>query len=266
MAMENGDPGAGNPTSGAPGGTGASPSPTGQPGATPPAGAQPGSTGQPEQTVPLAALREERQARQRLQAQLQELQRRHAAPTPPAHPPSAPDPAHEEVRRNFYELFPHFKAFENVKPEQVQGLLGLLEREPQREALFTHYWQNFGRGALRALGTEIKSVFGGDLEPTARRYIDDAYMAWLESDPDAQARFYEHDPTLASDFVKAYSAALLEPYGRSVLAKEQQRAERRARLPMANPRTNAVPAGGKPTKKLEGDEVHAAAAERFFRG
>lgn len=254
--------GVGDPT-GQPGGTGGSPAPTGQPGATPPAGATPGSTGPPEQTVPLAALHEERRARQQLQRELNQLRSR-PAPTPT--PPSAPDPAHEEVRRNFYELFPHFKAFERVKPEQIDGLLGLLDREPQREAMFTQYWQNFGRGALRALGAEIKSVYGGDLDPASRRYIDDAYVAWLENDPDAQIRFYEHDPTLAGDFIKAYSAALLEPYGRGVLAKEQARAERRSRLPMANPRTNAVPANGKPPKKLEGDEVHTAAAEAYFRG
>ena len=215
--------------------------------------------------MPLAALREEREARQRLQRELNTLRSR-PAPTPPATPPSAPDPAHEEVRRNFYELFPHFKGFEKLKPEQIDGLLGLLEREPQREAMFSQYWQNFGRGALRALGAEIKTVYGGDLEPKARRYIDDAYLAWLENDPEAQQRFYEHDPTLASDFIKAYSAALLEPYGRGLLAKEQARAQRRASLPMANPRTNAVPANGKPVKKLEGEEVHTAAAEKFFRG
>ncbi len=192
------------------------------------------------------------------------MQEEHARHARPAQPPPAHDPAREEVVRNFYELFPHLKHFEQVKPEQIQGLLKLLENEPQREAQFAHYWQTFGRGSLRSLTDGLKGVFGGDLDAETRSLIDDAYMAWLERDPEAQRRFYENDPSLANDFIKRFDTGLLEPIRRMTLAKEQERAERRSRLPMANPRTAAVPPNGKPKTKLTDEENHQAAAAAFF--
>lgn len=266
MPPEETGAGVGTPTqeTGAPGVTGGAPTTTtGQPTTTTPAGASTGGQPTAPRTVPLSELQAERVRRQQIERELQRL--RSTPQAQPTHATTQPsDPAADEVRRSFYELFPHMRAFEKVKPEQLDGLLQMLEREPERAAQFQHYWSTFGRGALRMLGEKLTPIFGGQPESAARRFLDAAFLDWLENDPEAQNRFFEHDPTLAEDFVKRFDASILDPIRRSTLAKEQERAAKRMALPTSNPRTSAVPPNGQAKKKLEGEELHAAAAERFF--
>lgn len=256
----------GSPTpsdpSGSPSGVSAgSPPSAGQPspsGAPSPAGAQPAAPAAPavpKGYVPIHRLNEYADQNRSLRA---ELARRSQ---PPAAPPAAVNAQDEEVKSAFFKLFPAAKALFDLPAEKLSHAL---DRMGQHEASFEHYWTNFGSTALRALRGGIQKTYGAQPDPVAGRFVDAAFIDWLENDQDAKQRFFTGDPELVDDFLKKFTSSLLDPIRRTAVAAEQQRITRRDALPRATPRGGTLGANGAPQKPKTAEELHEQAAEAFI--
>lgn len=242
--------------------TAGTPASAGQPnptGAQPPAGARPvapAAPAVPSGFVPIHRLNEALGRIKQMNGELTQLRR----PAAPAAPAATPNAADEEVKQAFFKLFPGAKALLDLPADKLSHAL---ERMGQHEASFEHYWTSFGSAALRALNGGIQKTYGGQPDAPTRRLIDAAFIDWLESDQEAQHRFFTGDPTLADDFWNNFTSKLLDPIRRTAVASEQQRITRREALPRPTPRGATLGQGGQPKPKTA-EELHEAAAEAFI--
>lgn len=184
----------------------------------------------------------------RLQQELQTLR----TPKPPA---AQPDERSEAIKQEFFKLFPQAQQLFELPLEQVQKLLQVA---PQLQAQGEHYWGAVGNGQLRQITESMTKLYGGPPEGKALRWAQTAFIDWVENDPAANQRYIAQDPSLASDFMKAFEASFLDPIRRKAVVVEEQRGTRRAALPRPGPRTAAM-GQGPPAKPKTEDELHDAA-------
>ncbi len=252
------------PPSGGQQNTGVQPPTPGGTGATPPSqtpsGASPAGNGQPPtnngEWIPRTRLNDvTERARQEIARLQQEL---HNARNPrPA--PTAPDPEQERIKEQFFQLFPNAKQLFALAPDKLESLIGAA---PQFHAQTEHYWTNVGQDYLRQLEQSMQKVYGGSPDAKARRWIETAFIDWIQNDDAAKQRYLSRDPGLVGDFWQSVESLMLEPVRRSAIAGEQRRSERRSRLPVPGTGTQTLGKGPGPKPKDE-DELHERAFEAF---
>ncbi len=254
---DGGSPGVTPPS---PSGTGATP-PTPPPssGGTSAAGSGPPPGAQPGEWIPRTRLNEvtdrARQEIARLSGELQRYQQF----VERSQPASAPDPEGDAIKQQFFKLFPAAQKLFQLPPEQLEQLLGTA---PQFQAQTEHYWTTVGQNVLRQLEQSMTKVYGGQPDAKARRWLETAFIDWVQNDDQAKARYINQDPTLVGDFWQSVESLMLEPVRRSAIASEQRRSDRRSRLPVPGVGTQALGKGpaGKPKDE---DELHERAFEAF---
>lgn len=261
-----------------------------QSGAQPPRALGPGSaTGLPapgpDQRTPttysqeqynqvVTGYRDRERALQGASAQIQLLQRQVAALTGAAPPtqttgqqPQLSD-ADQKAITAVYRLFPGLKPLLEKSqelltlPQAVQGFK--TDAEARWTDLGTRMWQAFDQTVSQAFP-------GGKLHPFAQQSIDSAFVAWLEADKNAAARYRLGDMTLPTEFMAMYRNGVIVPAQRAAGTQPQQRgvpgrAGAQPRVPRGGP--SASPAGQRPAQPDPKDAgaVHDAAADAYFAG
>lgn len=244
------------------------PTSTEQPAGTPaPTGASPGSAAPAAQPprdangefVPRSRLNE---VTARARREIEQYQRRiqEFETVAGRQPPPPVNAEAEAIKRQLFELVPELKALAGIPADKLQGLL---QMAPQLEAHTKQYWTNVGGHTLRQLHDAMEKAYGGPVDAKARTWVQAAFTNWLENDQDAYARYINQDPSLAQEFFANFQKLMLDPIGRSALAREQRRAETRRGLPNAGPRTTVQANGNPPTKPKDDDERGALAWAAF---
>lgn len=244
------------------GGTGVTPPTPGGTGATPPppSGAPSAGGGQPPSNngdwIPRSRLNE---VSERARTEIQRLQGELRAVNQPKPPAEAPDPQAEQIKAQFFKLFPAAEKLFSMQPEKLEQLL---QQGPQFQAQTEHYWTTVGGNYLRQLGESMQKVYGGTPDAKARRWVENAFIDWVQHDPQATTRYLQQDPALVADFWQSVESLMLEPVRRSAIANEQRRADRRSRLPVPGQGTQAL-GKGPANKPKDEDELHERAFEAF---
>jgi hypothetical protein len=207
-------------------------------------------------------------------AQIQLLQRQVAALTG-AQPPSQTtgqqpqlSEADQKAITAVYRLFPGLKPLLEKSqelltlPQAVQGFK--TDAEARWTDLGTRMWQAFDQTVSQAFP-------GGKLHPFAQQSIDSAFVAWLEADKNAAARYRLGDMTLPTEFMAMYRNGVIVPAQRAAGTQPPQRgvpgrAGMQPRVPRGGP--SASPAGQRPAQPDPKDAgaVHDAAADAYFAG
>jgi hypothetical protein len=282
MSVEqNGAAGTPSAGTGETGGGTPSPTPTTSPSGTPqasqPAAGTP-AAGQPAATpaqrrfeyqedrsnwVPPHRLRETSTRVQQLERELYAQQQRVAA-LAGVQPPQAPeDPETAAIRQQFERLYPGLAKLN----ERAERLAALAEMDPQSmTSAQEHYWESLGRQTFNRLDEKVQSLIGGELTPFARRTMQSAFAAYIQSDQDLAVRYAGQDPKLLDDFLKEYQTGFLDPYRRTITTQQAPRHERVRNLPRGGNST-AIPGGGPAQlKPADTDEYHGAAFRAFTQG
>ena len=147
---------------------------------------------------------------QEYQTRLQQVQTQlHAlvGVTPPQNPEI------EAVRNQFGQLYPGLSKIE----ERAQQVMELLERSGDIESQTSHYWQSYGRQTMDRLFEQAQTSLGGPLTDEAKRVLHSAFTGFVSSSPEMTER-YSSDPTLVTEFWKAFSSSFVDPARRAAAA------------------------------------------------
>jgi hypothetical protein len=218
--------------------------PVAQGGEKTPAGAQPDKTAQsttPGQTPAsaqanrgddsqqrglIADLQKERQARQRLEQQFQQLQgnldaeRRRVQALAGVTPRTQEDQDLDEIRGRIVKMFP---ALGKLTEEQLDRLAGLESQASSIEEATQHHWTVHSKGMLSNLYTHVATEIGGDLSERQKQAIGRAYLSTAEQNPEFLARHEAGDPKLIEEFAKAWIEDWFEPARKAVVQTEARR-------------------------------------------
>lgn len=124
----------------------------------------------------------------------------------------------DQVKQQFFQLFPNAK---NLF-EKAETLEKLAERLPDLEEQQNHYWGAYGRQALGQLFSTAEQTLGGPLNDVGRNHLRNAFISYLQSDPQLAMRYAE-DPSIVTDFWKEFSSGLIDPVRRTATAQVVQR-------------------------------------------
>jgi hypothetical protein len=269
------------------GGGGPADDPAGQqPGAPPRAPVQSPATGYPPGAGPdtrppqytpeqvsqvVTGYRNLLQRSQAIEAQNQLLQRQVAALTgvqPPQQQPGQQlSEADQKAIAAVYRLFPQLKPL----LEKAQDILTLPDTVNTFKTEAEGRWVDLGNRMWHQFDQAVKEIYPGQLHPFAQKAIDAAFVSWLETDPQAGARYRVGDMTLPGEFLKMYRNGLVVPAMRAGNPSTPQRGltgrqppGQPPRVPRGGPGGNAI--GQQPPQPNVKDPaaVHDAAADAYF--
>jgi hypothetical protein len=179
--------------------------------------------------------------------------------------PATPDPESDGVRSQFAKLFPGLAKLETMADKLERAAAfdydGVQSSQQQ-------VWVAHGNQVLQTLSEKVKSAYGGaDLSPKALQRIQRSFVNEVAEDPQMQARYSAGDLTIIDEFIKDYTAGVLDPYRRSTAAAAQPGNPAARRLPRGGGGSAVI--GGQPpptVKPSDGDAYHKAAYDRFVQG
>lgn len=245
-------PAAGNPTT-----------PTAGAPATPAAPAAPSFTYKEDRGnwVPPHRIRESSERAKQLERELDYERRRVAALSGVAAPAAPEDPETSEIKAQFFKLFPWAKKLADLAPEKLEALIGF---DPSSiGSAEEHYWNQLGAQTLASVEEKVAAVYGADLTPFARGLVRQGFAAYISSSQELRDRYEQMDPKLVDDFVKEYTAGVLDPHRRSITAAATPRVDRLRRLPRGSTTTAIPGAGPARPKPADTDEYHRSAFAAF---
>lgn len=278
--------GAGAPSGG--NGQGATPpastgggTPSGTPGGSPSgAPAQPGSgtpSGEPAKPsgftykedrsnwVPSHVVRERTEKAKQLERELEYERRRVAALTGVPMPKPPANPEHEQIRQQFFEMFPQFKTLAELDPEKLTKLMGFdfeaLQRANQETS--ERIWANHGTRAVQTFEAKAKELYGA-VEPKQLKRMINAFAAEVQEDADLTRRYEAGDFSIIDEWLGDWSKQFIEPIRKQASSPTPGQFAAR-RLPRAG--GGSAVTGPKPPslKPSDGDKFHEAAYEAFQR-
>jgi hypothetical protein len=226
---------------------------------TAPAAIEQGAAPDPQQQgqmVPSYRLREVTERYRQLEQAALAMQQRLQAVEAQSRATGQPvDQETRAIRDQFRKIFPNLAALDEFDPDQLRGLL---QQAPAQQQQWEQYWHNVGTNALRSLQAKVSEVYGEKIDPVTRSIFENAFISWVERDPEAQQRYLSQDPSLVDDYWKKATAAVLDPIRKNAAAQVAQRAERIGRLPSV-PRSTTAIGQPKPPKPKTEDDLHDAA-------
>lgn len=186
----------------------------------------------------LSDLQKERQARQKLEQQLQQLngslesERRRVQALAGVNPQSEEEQEIEAVKARVLQLFP---VLGKLTDEKLEQLMGLGDKASSIEEAAQHHWTRHGQTMLDGLAEQVSEEIGGDLTDRQRKALFRAYVAEAEADPEFLQRHNSGDRTLLAEFAKQWAEDWIEPVRKSAVQAEVNR-----RRPVPNGRDRNV--------------------------
>ena len=168
------------------------------------------------------------------------------------------DEATTRIREQLLTVFPELKQF----VERSKDFGSILERLPSLDSFMENQLHGQGRRYFGLLDAELKKHFAeedGKINPTAQRFFQTAFIDYLQTVPEAAARYERGDESVVSEwFGKHVQGPLIDRIRRSAHAQTVTRGDIVTRLPRQTPATSVVQ-GQQPAKPKSRDEMLEAA-------
>lgn len=207
--------------------------------------------------VPSHVVRQRSEELAKAQRELDYHRRQVAALTGVRPPEPPPNPEHEEVKKQFFQVFPWAKKLEGMV-DKLEGLSNVDMNQFQQS--IQQSWQVYGHSALRTLTDKAKEIYGSDVTPKTLQRLSRSFATELEHDAEMRERYETGDLTVIDDFLSDYRGTVLDPYRRT--SQAQAAAPPRPRLPRGGGSSPVVPAA--PALPQTNDpKFHNAAWARF---
>jgi hypothetical protein len=195
--------------------------------------------------------------------------------------PSADQPQLSEADQKavaaIYRLFP------NLRPllEKAQELVAIPETVRGFQQDTQSRWNDLGARMWQTFDGEVRKAYGlADgvaMTPFAQKAIDSAFVNWLETDKNAQARYRMGDTTLPAEFMKNYVNGVVVPArarqtppavpGQPPTPGQpgvRRPAQQPPRVPRGGPGGAPVTTAPAQPNVKKPDEIHSAAADAYF--
>lgn len=219
--------------------------------------------------VPSHVIREARQKEAERRAQIErelEYERRRVAALTGVSMPKPPEsPEVAQVREQFFQIFPQFKALADLDPEKLAKVAGFdfeaLQRANQETA--QRIWTNHGTRATQVFEAKAKELYG-EIEPKQLKRMISAFAAEAQEDQQVLQRYEAGDFTVIEEWLADWSKGFIDPIRKQATQPTPGQLAAR-RLPRAGGGGAAV--GQKPPslKPSDGEKFHNAAFEAFQR-
>lgn len=206
---------------------------------TAPTSQPPATGGAPDGYVPSYRLREAREQAQRqfqsefaakeasIRAESDRYRQQVLALTGVQAPPN---PEIQQVKGQFSSLYPGVSKLE----DRAEEILAILERQGDLESQNQHYWKTYGQQTMDRVFSKTSEALGGPLTDEGKRQLHASFVGFVQSSPELTNR-YANDPTIADDFVKAFTSSFIDPVRRTAATAVQGRAAFGASLPQDTP-------------------------------
>lgn len=215
--------------------------------------------------VPSHVVRERTEKAKQLERELEYERRRVAALTGVPMPKPPANPEHEQIRQQFFEMFPQFKALAELDPEKLAKVMTFdfeaLQRANQETS--ERIWANHGTRAVQTFEAKAKELYGA-VEPKQLKRMINAFAAEVQDDPDMTRRYEAGDFSIIDEWLNDWKSQFIEPIRKQASSPTPGQFAAR-RLPRAG--GGSAVAGPKPPslKPSDGDKFHEAAFEAFQR-
>lgn len=172
--------------------------------------------------IPPHRLNEETTKRQSLESQIAERDRKIAA-LAGVTPPDATTEKAAQVKKAFYEMFPHLNDEKMAERDAAVA---------SAKAVETRQWERHGKAQMDTVYTQVAEALGAEsLSEDQKSDLRDSFASWLRStcakelqasDGAASATlaaYEDGDPKVLASFVKRYNESWVEPARRKVTAQ-----------------------------------------------
>ena len=189
----------------------------------------------------IAAIREERANRQRIEKELETFRGQfEERNTRLQHALSGEDPRNaeeQEIKAAFYRLFPHYQ---DITPEDVKALKNVLANAKTYESSAAAMWNQRGKAARTELYKTVEAEYGGQLTERQQTRLVANLVTHLQDNPELHQRYEAGDDEVIADFAKEWIEDFVEPVKRKVQKAELDRQKR-----VPGGRSTGVAAAGK---------------------
>lgn len=195
----------------------------------------------------LADLQKERKARQDYENKVKQFERdlesaqKRIQALAGVSTPSDEEAQAAAIRAKLETLYPALKKLDDAT---VDKLLGTAAAKEDIDATQQHYWQQHGRQMVSQIEKQIQDEIGSDLTERQKEQIAMVYSLRVERDQQLLKRHLEGDPTLISEFAKAFLEDWSTPIKRQL---SKQAVDSQPRVPRGKDRS--VP--GSEGKKID---------------
>ena len=219
--------------------------------------------------VPSHVLRERsdkfRQQQEALQRDLEYERRRVAALTGIEPPKPRLSQEQEQIRREFFELFPEYAGLAKLDASKLEKIAQLdfdaIQRANQETS--QRIWTNHGTQAVQYFSGKIKNAYGADVAPTTMKRVLNAFVAECGENAQMLQRYEAGDFSVIDEFMADWTKGFIDPVRKSATQLTPGQVAAR-KLPRGG--GGATVAAKPPSlKPSDGDKYHSAAFEAFQR-
>lgn len=208
-------------------------------------------------------MEKERAQRAQIERELDFHRRQVAALTGVQMPKPPANPEHEQIKQQFFEIFPQFKAVADLDLDKLSKLTQFdfeaLQRANQQTS--EQIWASHGQRAAQTFEAKVKELYG-EIEPKQVQRIINAFVAEASEDADLRRRYEVGDFSVIDEWLGDWSKGLIDPIRKAATQPTPGQLAAR-RLPRAGGGSAVV--GPKPPslKPSDGDKYHNAAFNAF---
>lgn len=175
--------------------------------------------------------------------------------------PTPPNPEHDTIRQQFSQLYPGLAKLEAIADKLEKA--GQFDYDGIQQSQ-QQVWVQRGTEVLSRVAQAAKDAYGGaDLPPKTLGRIQRAFVSEVAEDPDMKARYESGDMSIIDDFIKDYTAGVLDPYRRSTATQVQNPGQQAARRLPRGGGSSAIVGARPATMKPSDPNFHNAAFARF---
>ena len=124
----------------------------------------------------------------------------------------------DDIRNQFKQVFPD----QDWVGGQRAAIEELIQLKDELKASMQAQWESHNRHAMNMLYKDAETTYGTPLTEDAKRTLGASFVGYLQSNPDAYSR-YQSDPSVASEFWKAFSDRFVDPARRQAVVNTAQR-------------------------------------------
>lgn len=218
--------------------------------------------------VPSHRISEESQRRQRAESDLATTRAQLQAITG-ATPKTDDVKRVEEIKEQFFQLFPNAKDFLSMSKEEMAALLQAPRQASQATEFVTQGWARHGKQMLSSVVDRANDAIGGEMSERAATRVKHAFIQMIDEQNELgreqgrptplMQKYLDGDQTLVEDFIKEWSEDFLTPARRQATASQVARVQR---VPQSGTRT-PVTSIQRPTEFKNLDERLDYAAQLF---
>lgn len=218
--------------------------------------------------VPSHRISEESTKRQRAESELETTRRQLQAITG-ATPKSADVQRVEEIKEQFYQLFPNAKDLLEMSKADLDALRQAPQQAHQASEFVTAGWARHGKQMLSNVVDKANDAIGGEMSARAANRVKAAFIQMIETENElgreqgrntpVMQKYLDGDESLVEDFIKEWSEDFLAPARRQNTAQQLARVQR---VPQSGTRTQ-VSSLQRPTEFKTLDERLDYAAQLF---